>query len=457
MRPSFDALLAGASSLAALLQVPEDQWFDRKSARADERALAKTLIAMANAEGGLVVVGMHDGQIEGVAPAHANRLRAVPLTFANPALPVQVGQVRGQLGDVLLFEVAPSEGLHEDNRGTAYLRVGDGDLTLGFEERRELSYAKGVVIHDGTLVSGASWQDLDEEAILEYVESVGGSDPGRVLAARGMTRESGVTAAGVVMLGSEPSVFKPGAWMRILRVHGTERLTGQWQNIVSDTRVDGHVPRLAREGFKAAMEVVPKRRALSRDGQFVWQPMVPPDALREAIVNALIHRSYSIEGDHVRVWCYDDRIEVESPGRFPDPRMARDLSRSGRRARNPRIARMCSDLGIGQELGEGLRRMEALMRGAGLAPPLIELLGETTRVTLSLESQDVADEHLLIIEALRRGGALRTGEIQDLVGVSRPTIRRRLLELEAGGRIVRLGLSAQDPHARWALADSAPL
>ncbi len=61
----------------------------------------------------------------------------------------------------------------------------------------------------------------------------------------------------------------------------------------------------------------PCRRALGASGRFEALPLVPTDAWLEAVVNAVVHRSYSMSGDHIRVDVFDDRIEVESPGAFP--------------------------------------------------------------------------------------------------------------------------------------------
>ncbi len=88
----------------------------------------------------------------------------------------------------------------------------------------------------------------------------------------------------------------------------------------------------------------------------------------EGLVNAAIHRSYNIGGDHIPVDIFDDRIKVESPGPFPDlvdPRAPRDVTRF---ARNPRTARVCADLRFGQELGEGIRRTSNARIEGELAP-----------------------------------------------------------------------------------------
>ncbi len=98
---------------------------------------------------------------------------------------------------------------------------------------------------------------------------------------------------------------------------------------------------------------------------------MPEEVWLEALVNAVIHRAYSNFGDHVRVELFDDRVEVSSPGRFPGITSLSDLMNVPRFSRNPRIARVMTELSYGQEMGEGLRRMVEAMEGAGGQRPLV--------------------------------------------------------------------------------------
>ncbi|WIE54670.1 ATP-binding protein [Curtobacterium sp. MCBD17_003] len=176
-------------------------------------------------------------------------------------------------------------------------------------------------------------------------------------------------------------------------------------------------------------------------------------------MNAVIHRSYSLGGDHIRVEIFTDRIEIESPGRFPglaDPARPLDISRF---ARNPRIARVCADLRIGQELGEGIRRMFDEMRRVGLTDPVyvqsqgsvkltllaLPRIDERTSARLPARSQEVLD----VMRAADRD--LGTGEISQLVGLSRPATKARLDALASEALIEWIGKSERDPRAVWRL------
>jgi ATP-dependent DNA helicase RecG len=201
----------------------------------------------------------------------------------------------------------------------------------------------------------------------------------------------------------------------------------------------------------------PTRRALGSEGVFVRQGIIPEDAWLEGIVNAIVHRSYSLGGDHIRVEIFDDRLEIESPGRFPGLVNLDDPRGVVRFARNPRIARVCADLDFGQELGEGIRRMFEEMRARGLAAPLYTQTVGTVRLTLSAAMIDprlaatLPEGYLAIIDAIRRGGNLSTGDLCEFLKLSRPATLRRLNSLQEAGLIDWVGKSSKDPRAFWRL------
>jgi len=171
-----------------------------------------------------------------------------------------------------------------------------------------------------------------------------------LLDARSLTTPRGeLTNAAVLLFGATPQRWFPQAYVRILRFLGSTRGTGSRLTLEesSEHRVEGPIPTVITRAQKIIEDLIPRRRSLGEDGRFVTTPIVPRDAWLEGLVNAVVHRSYSLGGDHIRVEIYDDRVEIESPGRFPglaDPRRPLQISRF---ARNPRIARVCAELRIG--------------------------------------------------------------------------------------------------------------
>lgn len=449
--------------VAALAALPEDQWFERKSARIKAKDLAVALVAMGNAEGGTVVVGLHDGRAETPTPQILNDLRQAPLDFTAPPVRTWFSEVAHPGGTLLVARVDPGGSVHEHVNGECYLRVGDESRKLTFAQRQELHYDRGESHFDGKLLPGLTVQDLDPEQVAAFREAAGARTTGEhVLRARGLLGRSGeVTVAAWLLFAPLPQTELPHAHVRVLRYTENERGSGVSLTLddEGDRRVEGSVPRMIQQAVELVERWVPKRRALGPDGRFTGVPLVPRDAWLEGLVNAVVHRSYSMAGDHIRVEIFPNRIEITSPGRFPglvDTARPLDISRY---ARNPRIARTCADLRIGQELGEGIRRMFHEMSARGLQPPGYRQSSGAVHLTLSaLKSID--DDVLAalprgaesLLDVLRQAGRpLSTGEVLEVAGSSRPTVTKQLAALREHGLVEWNGKSAQDPRATWSL------
>jgi ATP-dependent DNA helicase RecG len=447
----------------ALFGLPEDQWLDRKSSRIAPRDLANALIGFANADGGTIVVGLSSGAVEGVkadvsrrnAQMQANIDFCVPPVRAKSRLVACIDE-KGEQNELLAIEVEPGDSVHANGKDEVYLRVGDENRKLNFAQRRELLFDKGQASYEATS-SGASLAVLDRPLLEGYAAALGAPDPERLLRARGLADETGLTIAGCLLFAETPQGFLPEAFIRVLRYRGRERGSGARQQLVDDVSLEGPIPKQLSDAKEAVERLQPTRRALGEGGSFEDVPLVPGDAWLEGVVNAAIHRSYSMVGDHIRVEIFDDRIEISSPGRFPG---LVDLSRpleTMRFARNPRIARVCKDLSLGQELGEGIRRMFEEMRQAGLTDPVYRQTSGSVELQLSAEPVDRQLEERLpkrsraITRSLRVADRMSTGEIAEALAVSRPVAQRELSLLKAAGVVQWVGKSPKDPRAFWQL------
>jgi ATP-dependent DNA helicase RecG len=286
---------------------------------------------------------------------------------------------------LLVFHVEPGEHVHETTGGDCYLRVGDESRRLSFAQRLELEFDRGVAPYDGT-PTDTSLAELDEDQVEAYRSRIGSSTPERMLEARNLiTRDGRITVAALLLFSSNPQASIPNAYVRVLRYTDFDRGSGSRLTLddATDIRCEGSIPQQITLAEQAIDQLLPRRRALSSTGRFEGVPAIPRDAWLEGLVNAVVHRSYSLSGDHIRVEIFPDRLEITSPGRFPglaDPTSPLSISRH---ARNPRVARVCSDLGITQELGEGIRRIFDEMRRRGLSDPLYTQSAAAVRLTLS--------------------------------------------------------------------------
>lgn len=447
-------------AVEVLLTLTENQWFERKSGSIKPADFAIPLCALANSEGGILVAGLHGGAVAPVSDRADNDLRQAALDFTHPPVRHTVTELHTDRGRVLVFEVPPSEQVHQTRKGDCYLRVGDESRKLGFAQRQELEWDRGLAHFENTVVVGASTKGLDQSAVKKFQALLGSSSPALALQARDLVKDGGrVNVAGYLLFAKNPQQMFPSAHVRVLKYSDTDRGAGRMQSLEdgADVRCEGTLLEQIERATREVKRLMPRRRVLKDSGRFEGAEIIPRDAWLEGLVNAVTHRSYSISGDHTRVEIFPNRIEITSPGRFPglaDPSRPESIGRS---ARNPRIARVLSDQGVTQELGEGIRRIFAEMRRLGLEDPIYTQGPESVRLTLLAShaiSKDVADGlgagTMKVLDAMRRAQKpLGTGQIAELAGVARPTVIRHLKALQSQGLITWEGESARDPRATW--------
>ena len=449
-----------------LARTPENQWFERKSIRIDPKDFAKAIVGMANAEGGRVAVGLSEGRVEGIGGSikKINNLRRVPMTMVAPPLRVEIEELpvinsHGKEDHILIADIPPSRHAHRRADGTAFLRMGDSTMKLDGPMWEELVYDREAESYEAES-AGITMADLNPDAIDHLRKAIGASgDDAHVLRSRSLLTDDGrPTIAALLLFGLNPQERLPQALVRVLKYREDETGTGNRQMMErdGDRRIEGTIRDVIKRVSSLIGKWAPRRRALRQDGTFGSIDVIPRDAWLEAVVNAVVHRSYSMAGDHIRISIFPHRIEVSSPGRFPGPSDPSRPLEIARYARNPRIARVCADLGITQELGEGIRRMVEDMRQAGLADP--HYRQTSTSVIVRLDAMSALSPEIVkrlppgaieIISLLRSTGPLSTGEIASGTSAARPTVLRWLKQLREEGLVEWRGQSARDPRAAW--------
>lgn len=389
----------------------EGQFFERKSAwdrsgpqpkprkAADiARDIAETLCAMANADGGELVVGIEDGgTATGVALAD-DKLRlllGVPKdrNYVSPPLPCQATQVVAPDGTVFLhFEADWSPNVHLLSDSKCLLRVRDRNEPFDKDKVKALKEAKAQGLFERTFPAGARMDDLDEALLATFAATASpGSTPRDALArfrlCEGRNGHAVPTLAALLLFGKDPGRWHERCGIDFVRWEGKERKSGAELNITKRFRVEAPLAVLLNKAFESIKPFIRERQYL-HDLFFVEKLEYPTFAWQEALVNAVAHRDYSIRGLGIEVWMFDDRMEIRSPGLPPSPISLEAMTRRAHMhcSRNPLIVRVLTEAGYMRELGEGVPRMFEAMERAGCYPPRFEAVGGAViQVTLCNE------------------------------------------------------------------------
>ena len=330
--------------------------------------LAAALVAMANTDGGQLVLGVgEDRQITGVEDADAAAQLVDNVARNNCEPPVTVVQ------EVLHPEEAEKPVLvvnipkgdmrpYRTNRGIYFIRTTSGNRHASREELLRLFQATESLFYDETPMLRLSLSDLDLDAFERFLERTGqgGLDPDRERLLRNwhLVEDGHPTLAGVVLFGREPQRHLPYAQINAARFPGTDDsldpsdrkdLSGRLLDVIDQA-----------ERFLDLHLLTPHR---IRGFEPEPQPELPKEALREAVVNAVAHRDYTIRGP-VRLFVLDDRVEIHTPGKPPNG-VDEEAMRAGVHVvRNPTLYARLSDAGFVTRAGTGIRRIIRLIREA---------------------------------------------------------------------------------------------
>jgi ATP-dependent DNA helicase RecG len=172
----------------------------------------------------------------------------------------------------------------------------------------------------------------------------------------------------VLLAAKDPGVSIPGCRVRIQRFATEAEGQGQSYSPQRDRTVEGNLVKILRESAEIISGLVYDVTWLNDQGKFVTTPEYPPYAWFEAVVNALVHRSYNFSGSEVFVKLFPDRMEIESPGGFVPPVNEKTIYEV-RAARNHNLMDALRYLGYVRMAREGTRRIRESMKEFNLPDP----------------------------------------------------------------------------------------
>jgi ATP-dependent DNA helicase RecG len=423
--------------------------------------LLRTVVAFLNDIGGLVVVGVEDGtrDIRGLSEGEVESyLERLPQALADAIEPHAPCAIRTRtVGEATVMEVEVYPGTEKPYfirsegvlRGV-YVRIGGHTKRASDEQVQELVRAGRGVAFDTEPVPSVTLQSLDPGLINElYRNTVPDHSTLRaekLLAIDPVTKQDFVTVAGVVLLHPNPQRVFPAAEVLFTQFKGTST-----KEILRTIDLSGPLSTVVYQILSLIEPVVTVRteRAGPRLQASEWS--IPPLAIREALLNALVHRRYTAVAP-VKVALFEDRLEIFSPGNFPGPIDLDELGSGVSYYRNPTIANFTRRLGLVERRGLGFSNMLRSCRENRNPPPTIIEGSDFVKVTFYSHRESVTTnlpEQLAALEPLRRQGIpLTAANVSGALGVSAGTARSRIKHLIAMGLVVEEG-KGRATRYRW--------
>ena len=382
-----------------ILACKESQTFDCKSIQIDPKALAIPVVAMANADGGVLAIGVSDKtrRVEGVDGNEKllNELLRVPFDFCNPSVKVtyeylQCTDYNGQENHILLMHIPASIQLHTNQADECFMRVGDKSKKLNFEERMQLLYDKGERYYEDKDVYGATINDIDMNLVNDYISVIGYGKSGIDYLRENndfVTEVDGrqkISTACILLFGKNPQRYFPRARTRFIRYEGKVEKVGRDMNVIKDVTFEGAILQQVRSTIDYLETQVSEHSFLGEHGQFVTRRNYSKYAIQEMVVNSCCHRAYNIKGTEIQIKMFDDRIVFETPGDLPG-QVRPDNIRHTHFSRNPKIAQYLKAYKYVKEFGEGIDRICSELETKGCTIPSFHVNAFILKSTLTAE------------------------------------------------------------------------
>lgn len=455
--------------ITALLAAQESRTLDFKRISGKQGRMYEAICAFANTEGGLLVMGIGDAKAMKSGDKPQSRLfgieenlegfdnfRTELLTRFTPAI-TKLHWIRvpctlntGQPGHVVMLRVEKSDQVHTIVGDGAWTRLDASSRQMSAAEIADLAYQRGVKSAE-TLPMPVALDLLDSDVWRSYCATRGLADadlavrlPRLGLAVQGVEGLQPLLAA-LLLFADEPGALLAGQGMRadirVFHYQGKAVLRGEVPNLLLPPKT---ISGPAVEQIAKAQAYVLDRVAqgLTMEGSgFKTRYSFPERVIKEAITNAVVHRDYRLNRDiHIRI--FDDRVEVESPGRLPGSLTPATVDKAGSMPRNSLLARHLREFPNppNVDAGEGVPMMFAQMAQANLYEPLYreQLDAAVPTLLVTLLNEERPPLWVQVSDWIDRNGPIANGRLREISGLDTLAASKQLRQWVAQGVLVAL-------------------
>lgn len=354
-----------ASDVLEILGKGEDSQHQFKENFTNAESLAGEMVAFSNSSGGMILIGATDeGKLAGLSPDDVRRLNQLIANTAtnNVKNPINPVTENIKVGENLLMVVHIPEGLDKpymDNGGVVWIKSGsDKRRVTSKEELRRLFQSSDLIHADEVPVAGTSEDDLDLDYFSafyqkQYEEELvrSGLSILQILNNLNLAKKSNLNLAGLLLFGKDPNRYKPAFVIKAMSFVGNDPAGDRYRDSVD---IKGRLKMQYEDAIaflKRNLSYVQNKKSVNSLGD----PEIPLIVLEELTVNAILHRNYFINAP-IRLFIFDDRVEIISPGRLPNNLTIENIKSGNSNIRNDVIASFATRELPYRGIGTGIRR-----------------------------------------------------------------------------------------------------
>lgn len=428
------------SQAANIMATQENYLNDIKAREIKPAKLSETISAFANAAGGDVYVGVAEDKAAGTRtwkgfgdPEHANDFfhtlfQAHP--FGNHVR-FEFLQNKVLAGLVLHITVKKVKEIVKSSSGEIFVRVNAGKQKIDTPEKvRRLELDKGIVTFENEWVEVPLPKIENSLSVLSFlINVIPTGEPLTYLNNQELIKEGHARVCGVLLFCDEPAVFLPKrSSIKIARYKTKDDDIGREFLDGNPITIEGDAYNLVYNAVAATKKVIEGVKRLGEEG--LESVEYPEEALHEVITNAVLHRDYSIVAD-VQIRVFDNRVEVESPGRLPGHVTTANIL-DAQSARNPALVRLINKFPNppNKDLGEGLDTAFRAMETLRLKPPVI--IEKDASVLVLIRHESLGSPEELVMRYMENHAEITNTVARDITGIkSENSMKNVFLRLKA--------------------------
>lgn len=412
-----------------LLQLHESHFRDLKAKEISPAKLTQSVSAFANSVGGEIYIGIAE---QGGEPEKVRTWNG----FANPEAAnsiIQVLEAMSPLGNfyraeflrsadysglVLRLTIQKTREILNASNGIAYIRKSAQKLPVeGSEGLRRLQLDKGITSFEDETVPVSTEEITNSITIIKFMLSeIPTGDPEKWVKSQLLVIDGKPTVAGILLFCDEPQAALPKrSAVKIFQYRTREEGVDRDTLAFTPLTVEGPIYDVIREAVAETKRIVESVKKLGEHG--LESISYPDVTLHEVITNAILHRDYSIPVD-VQIRIYDDRVEVESPGRLPGHVTVENILDS-QFARNPKLVRLINKFPDppNQDVGEGLNAAFDAMRKIRLKEP--KIFEKESSVIVEIVHERLSSPAQIVMDYLETHETITNAIGRDITGIRR--------------------------------------
>lgn len=444
-----------------MIESGESKTVEFKSFLPKGNQIVKTVCAFANRAGGHILIGVSDnGQLLGLSEDDLNTcMESLPNIIHDMIYPMILPEIYTYSIEgkrILIIKIYPGNmpPYYLKNKGKVdgtYVRVGRTNKLADLEMLQELERQRINKSFDEDLfgeVSNHDKENLVELLNLNIERKISSNKLENLRLVEKQGKVEYLSNAGAIILGKvDYSKIKCGRFLGDSIVDFADK-----------KEFEGSIFRLIETSLMFLKDHLHMSSKITGQGLRRKDSLeIPEEILREGIINAVLHRDYSMSGSDIKIAVFDSRIEITSPGGFPKSLTVEEIYAGRSEVRNKVLANVLVKAGLIEQWGSGIPRMREIAAREGLIEPEIVEKGlfvtltiyrkgnnsanmsEKNRKRTGTKSYEIDKEKKAIINLISDDIQITIKEISDVIGISETSALRRVQSLQDEGRVKRVG------------------